>query len=481
MRRQTLLLAAALAAACVDKGPSPQGKVIDPAYIQAHLLTEPPAKMANPVNADLGGKVVYLGNDVESTTIAPGAEVKVVHYWKIIQPPGGEWRVFTHLEGTAKKDWMNVDATDMRQGYGPDKWKAGDIIRDEQQFRLREDWSSPTAQLTLGLFRTGGQTAADRMPIVSGPHDDKSRVLAVQFTVSRQAKTKPKTEQPDYVIRRTAGPITIDGRAEEEAWKTAPLSPAFAAAEGGPQEVGETRARMLWDDTHLYVFVQAQDKDVANQYSKQDDPMWKEDVVEIFIDADRNRTGYVELQVNPQNAHFDSYFATTRAQPGDTTWNAEMKSAVVVNGTVNKSGDTDTGWDVEIAIPLAAAKGRNDSMRVRVPPAAGDRWRLNIVHSDKRGDNLAVASWNAIPYADFHALARMLEAVFGDESGGITPPEPAKTEGDQAGGTGTSAPATGTGTSAPATGTGASAPAAPASKPAPSQEPGQGAAAQPGK
>jgi len=63
----------------------------------------------------------------------------------------------------------------------------------------------------------------------------------------------------------------------------------------------------------------------------------------MFVDADGNRRGYVELQVNPNNATFDSWFATTRAQPGDPSWDSGMETAVKVRGTT-EPGDTDQGW-----------------------------------------------------------------------------------------------------------------------------------------
>jgi hypothetical protein len=162
---------------------------------------------------------------------------------------------------------------------------------------------------------------------------------------------------------------------------------------------------------------------VFSPYKQHDEPLWKADCVEMFIDADGNRTGYVELQANPNNATFDSYFATTRAQPGDEKWDSGMVTAVKVRGTADQSGDTDQGWDIEIAIPLAAVKGRNDAMAVRLPPQVGDRWRLNVVRVDTRsgGGSPGVASWNRIGYSDFHALDRMLTVVFADATGSTTP------------------------------------------------------------
>jgi hypothetical protein len=145
----------------------------------------------------------------------------------------------------------------------------------------------------------------------------------------------------------------------------------------------------------------------------------------MFIDADANRHGYVELQVNPNNATFDSWFANTRAQPGDDKWDSNMVTAVKLRGTT-KEGDTDQGWDVEIAVPWAAVKGRDEAMQVNLPPHVGDRWRLNVVRTNQRtgGKQQAeggASSWNRITVGDFHALDRMLTVVFADQTGSIAP------------------------------------------------------------
>jgi hypothetical protein len=178
-----------------------------------------------------------------------------------------------------------VDGTDMRIGHGPSAWKAGEIIRDEQTFLVPKSWRSSYADVLVGLFPRGGHQVEDRMPIVSGPDDGERRVKAVRLTVQRGAKAQ--AEKPKgYVIRKAGEPITIDGRADEAAWKRAARSPAFTDAEGSPAVEGETRARLLWDDQYLYAFVSAKDSDVFSPYQKQDEPLWRADVIELFIDAD---------------------------------------------------------------------------------------------------------------------------------------------------------------------------------------------------
>jgi hypothetical protein len=425
-------------AACVDKGPGPQPKKIEPSYVAEHLLARPPAAEFPRLEVSIGGKVVYVGNSIDKPSVAPGQTVRITHYWRVVEPVGAGWRLFALVRGAPNTaDFMNLTATDMEIAHGPASWKAGELIEDIQDVVLRPDWRSATATLYVGLIATGEHGIGDRMP-ASGPHTQDRAVIARVIDVDLSKAPPP----PGTVhVPRALGPITIDGVASEPAWAAAVTSPELATAEGSADPVGKAIAKLTWDDQFLYAFISITDSDIVSEYKNHDDPLWKQDCVELFIDADGNRRGYVELQVNPNNATFDSWFATTRAQPGDPSWDSGMQTAVKLRGTT-APGDTDQGWDAEIAIPWQAVRGRDDAMAVRLPPQVGDRWRLNVVRVDvKTGDkNQQASSWNRITSADFHALDRMLTAVFADTGGSITPALP----GAPAGATGSASGTPGT-------------------------------------
>jgi hypothetical protein len=391
---------------CKERAPA-----IDPAYVAANLVSAPPA-LDRAIDADLGGAVIYLGNTVSSTAVSPGGRAEVVHYWKVVKPPGDAWAVFSHLVSGAG-DWLNVDQSDMRQGHPPAAWRAGQIIRDEHRFTVPPEWTGEDATLVVGLYRRDARGKDGRMPVTGGEVDAEGRLVVARLAVARSAR--PGGE---YAIRRARGPITLDGVADEADWKAAPHSPEFTDAEGGAPVGGRTAARLLWDDQHLYAFVEVEDADVFSSYRGRDDPLWKEDVIELFIDADGDRKGYVELQVNPNGAIFDAFFPGTRAQPHHVEWNGGMRAAVVVHGTADRRDDRDRGWDVELAIPHADVKGMAADMAVRIPPVVGDRWRLNVVRVDKPRDaGIRAATWSPITIGDFHALGRMLTVVFADADG----------------------------------------------------------------
>ncbi len=360
--------------------------------------------------------------------------------------------MFAILRGQPNSaDFMYLPATDMELGHDPESWRTGEIIADPQDLVLRPDWRSPTATLEVGLIRVGAHDLEDRMDAVSAP--GAVGVVKDRAIVARQLHVDLSRAPPPVgtiYIPRATGAITIDGVSSEPAWQGAVMSPEFATAEGnGPEPIGKATAKMLWDDNNLYVFVSIADTDIVSEYKNHDDSLWKADDVEVFIDADSNRKGYVELQVNPNNATFDSWFAGTRAgPPGDPSWDSGMVTAVKLRGTTEPN-DTDQGWDAEIQIPWAAVKGRDDNMKVRLPPEVGDRWRLNVVRVDSHsGDkNQAASSWNRISFSDFHALDRMLTAVYADATGSIVAKPPGAAAGTGSAGSGTAA-GTGSGTAA---------------------------------
>lgn len=414
MRRVALLAAALAVAACVEKSPG-GGEKPDPAYAKTQILSTEPTPQ-HVVNANIGDKILYLGCDVDKASVKPGEKFTVTHYWKVLNPPGGDYRVFTHVKGQSGADWINVDATKMRAAYPTSEWKAGDVFRDEQAITLKAGWTSPFLTVNVGLYRKGQQGEDARLQIISGPNDGHRAVVALRLPVGAApaaATPKDPSEPKGYVVKRASGAITVDGKADEAAWAQAMSTGPFTDAEGAPTQAPATQARLLWDDQHLYVFVEATDSEPHSPYKKHDDPLWKGDVVELFIDADRNGRGYVELQVNPNNAVFDSWFSGTRAQPGDPSWQSGMKTAVTQDAT---------GWRAEIAIPLEAVKGRDAAMAVTLPPKPGDTWKLNVVRADvpkgKKGLTSASA-WAPISWQDWHSIHRLNVVTFGDEQGKV--------------------------------------------------------------
>jgi len=154
---------------------------------------------------------------------------------------------------------------------------------------------------------------------------------------------------------------------------------------------------------------EVEDPDVIGGFPKdaKDPHLWTKDTVEIMIDpdGDGDNNDYYEIQVNPQNLVFDTQYDgynTPKTEPngpfGHQDWSAKMKSAVVVDGTMDKTGDKDKGYTVELAIPWASftkAKAH--------PPKPGDSWRMNFYAMK---NNSGVAFSPILGQGNFHKASR---------------------------------------------------------------------------
>jgi hypothetical protein len=433
MRRFLLVC---LLAGCVDRAPGNPAEKVDETRIREAILDEVPADIGRRVAARFttgdGGIVDYLGVTVEGEgPAAPGGDVTLVHYWQVVAPPGPGWRIFTHVAGGVG-DFVNATDSELRHDHPPSRWEAGQILRDEQTFALDADWKSVFASVEVGLYPLCCRGVEDRaVATVDGAAVEDGAVEVARLKVDT---TKAPPPVAGVVLRKASSPITIDGNADETAWRRAAHNEAFDDVEGCAENEDATEARITWDDQFLYVWVSTDDTDVHSPYTERDDPLYsKADVIEVFIDADGNRKGYVELQVNPRNTQFDTYLVKGKGDRRDA-YDSKMQTAVAVKGTLDNRDDGDSGWAVEMAIPHAAVKGEDPDMKVEVPPRVGDTWRLNIVRVDYRKDGSTAAhSWARIACADFHGIDKLVAVQFADASGSVEPkkattPEPATPE-----------------------------------------------------
>ncbi len=417
----SLSLAALFAGACVEQDEDKPSEDDMKVAKQNILTTAPTPKF--PVNADLDGKIIYLGMDAEPAVVEPGKDVKLTHYWKVVAPAADGWRIFTHLDGPNNQPFINVDHPPVKGKYPVSQWKAGEIIRDEQNVRLPPNWQHQQVMVYTGMWKPG----VGRMPIKSGAHDNEGRVLAATLTVQGAVKPVPPPRKR-YVARMVGKPIKVDGKLDEAAWAAAPSTGAFVNTMTGAPVDQKTEAKLLWDNKFLYVAFNNTDSDIWSTLTKRDDKLWTQEADELMIDADGNGKTYVELQVAPNGNIFDTYLPTYRKYEDSIdpkkkpySWNSKMNVKVHVDGTLNKRDDQDKGWTVEMAIPLEDVRGM-DKDAAKLPPTAGDVWRINMFRMDVPANKPQQASgWSPPLVGDFHALDKFGDLVFGDEKGNVPP------------------------------------------------------------
>jgi hypothetical protein len=194
----------------------------------------------------------------------------------------------------------------------------------------------------------------------------------------QEAPTTPLS----YSAPRTGAPPTIDGRLDDAVWAGAPATEAFIDIRGGDhsEPTWPTHARMLWDDTHLYVGAWLEEPHLWGTLTERDAIIYHDHDFEVFLDPDGDGEAYFEIEINVLGTEFDLFLdrAYNKGGQADIAWDLDgLRTAVFADGTINDASDTDRGWGVEMAIPWAGLVSPDGSV-VTAPPSIGDVWRVNF-------------------------------------------------------------------------------------------------------
>ncbi len=185
----------------------------------------------------------------------------------------------------------------------------------------------------------------------------------------------------EYVCRRTAGPIKVDGRLDEPSWTNADWTEVFGDIEGRsrPAPRFRTRAQMLWDDHSFYIGAYLEEPHLWATLTERDAIIFQDNDFEVFIDPDGDTHDYYELEMNALNTVWDLLLVKPYRDGGPAvhSWDIQgLRTAVHLMGTLNDPSDRDKAWTVEIAIPFAVLKECIPGKPER--PVPGEQWRVNF-------------------------------------------------------------------------------------------------------
>jgi hypothetical protein len=207
----------------------------------------------------------------------------------------------------------------------------------------------------------------------------------------------------------TEAPPIIDGSLDDPAWQRAEVLRLVCNQDGAAPRF-ETTVRLLWDQACLYVGFACEDTRIYATMTERDAPLWHQEVVEIFVDANCDEIGYVEIEVSPLNTLLDLYVLNRPPEPfrGMFDWDSVgMRTAVRVDGNPHDPDSPDRSWQVEMAIPwddFATAPHQ--------PPQPGDVWRVNLYRIDQFEGQEELYAWSPTLCETFHVPARFGEMIF---------------------------------------------------------------------
>ena len=229
-------------------------------------------------------------------------------------------------------------------------------------------------------------------------------VLFLVLAVSASPAGSSSAVPTDHECRRATGAITLDGKADEPAWQHAVVIESFGAFWAKRPGKTTTKARLLWDDKYLYFHAEMEDADLYADERKTNGHLWDNDVFELFFKPSEQSHAYYEFQINPLNAQFHCFMPSRGAggmrralsSPADSKFN--MKTAVLLRGTLNNWRDNDTGWSVEGRIPW------QDFHHTNGGPKAGHTWRFALCRYDysKNYESPDLTSCAPLTQSSFH-------------------------------------------------------------------------------
>jgi hypothetical protein len=202
------------------------------------------------------------------------------------------------------------------------------------------------------------------------------------------------------VARAPSAPV-IDGDPSDEVWRLASPSAPFERSDGRGPAPRPVTLRALWDDQALYIAFDGDDDALVATFEKRDEPIYTEDVFELFLDPDGDERHYYELQVSPKGVIFDALFPSYRKD-------LARSQRFTLAGFEARVASREGGWTAEMKIPFLSLKHAP-----RRPPRAGDSWRFNAFRIDLHPSGDADYMAFSPPIRpDFHALDRFGTLIF---------------------------------------------------------------------
>lgn len=172
-----------------------------------------------------------------------------------------------------------------------------------------------------------------------------------------------------------------------------------------------TSFRALWSSDGLYLRFDASDASPWHTMEKRDDPLWDEEVVEIFLDLDGSGTHYAEVELSPANVVCD--VRMVQGSPDkimDLAWD--------LTGVTTRVLTRDAGWSGLILLPWDGFASLPSAANVSLPPVQGDTWRFNVYRIERPGgkdapdDGVIFSAYSPTGEPSFHVPASFQGFVF---------------------------------------------------------------------
>lgn len=199
-------------------------------------------------------------------------------------------------------------------------------------------------------------------------------------------------ELPEYLCQRRDEPEALSPT--DRSWDGLPsmhLKETVTGSDPGPALA--TAVEAFWTERALYFRFTCKDDYVRATMTRRDDPIYKEDVVEVFLSPTGSLIEYKEFELSPRNVQFDAHIRNEGRVAVDTAWDAPGWRTEVFRA--GEQGDWTCVWE----LPFAALRVGS--------PRPGDVWRMNCYRIDRGKDREDLyLAWSPTGAKNFHIPQR---------------------------------------------------------------------------
>ena len=172
-------------------------------------------------------------------------------------------------------------------------------------------------------------------------------------------------------------------------------SVSLSEVETGGAVNEETVVKACWDDAALHVRFDCVDTHVVSSFVNRNDPIYEQDVVEVFIDESGMGMNYIEIEVSPNNVLFEANITCKhRNLPREINVDLnEGEQWLTTNVEANEQRRVYT-----LSIPYHIFSE---------PPTVGTEWRVNLYRIDESKEGVKeYQAWSPTGYVDYHVPGR---------------------------------------------------------------------------
>ena len=206
------------------------------------------------------------------------------------------------------------------------------------------------------------------------PPENVMRLVLVLCLLSTTTAAAAQTSDRTARAHPIDQPPLIDGVLDDEAWLQAPVIAEFRQKEPTEGEAASerTRVRVVFDDTRLYIGVEALDgepSEIRATELRRDNTLASDDSFSVLLDTFHDHRNAFLFRINPRGTRFDGLIRNEGNRISND-WDEQWVAAAAI---------TDQGWSGELSIPFKV---------LRFTPDDEQTWGLNFERVIKRKNEL---------------------------------------------------------------------------------------------